>query len=103
MAMAKDANVFARVDASLKEQAEGILTQLGMPMSSAINIFLNQIVLRRGLPFEVTLPVKTPISAGNLTADEFYAEVKRGYDDCVAGNTRPAEEVFREIEAEFGL
>ena len=40
MAMAKDANVFARVDASLKEQAENILTQLGMPMSSAINIFL---------------------------------------------------------------
>ncbi len=85
MTMAKDANVFARVDASLKEQAEGILSQLGMPMSSAINIFLNQIVLRRGLPFE------------------FYAEVKRGYDDCAAGRTRPAEDVFRDIEAEFGL
>ena len=53
--MAKDANVFARVDASLKEEAEGILSQLGMPMSNAINVFLNQVVLRRGLPFEVTL------------------------------------------------
>ena len=103
MAMAKDANVFARVDASLKEQAENILTQLGMPMSSAINIFLNQIVLRRGLPFEVTLPVKTPVAAGSLTSDEFYAEIKRVYDDCAAGRTRPAEDVFRDIEAEFGL
>ncbi len=101
--MAKDANVFARVDASLKEQAESILSQLGMPMSSAINIFLNQVVLRRGLPFEVALPAKAPIVAGNLTSDEFYAEVKRGYDDCAAGRTRPAEDVFREIEAEFGL
>lgn len=64
--MAKDANVFARVDASLKEQAESILSQLGMPMSGAINIFLKQIVLRRGLPFEVTLPTKT---AGGLTSD----------------------------------
>ncbi len=72
MTMAKDANVFARVDASLKEQAESILSQLGMPMSSAINIFLNQIVLRRGLPFEVTLPGKTPVAAGSLTSDEFY-------------------------------
>ena len=66
MTMAKDANVFARVDASLKEQAESILSQLGMPMSGAINIFLKQIVLRRGLPFEVTLPAKT---AGGLTSD----------------------------------
>ncbi len=101
--MAKDANVFARVDAFLKEQAESILSQLGMPMSSAINIFLNQVVLRRCLPFEVALPAKTPIAAGNLTSDEFYAEVKRGYDDCAAGRTRPAEDVFWEIEAEFGL
>ena len=101
--MAKDANVFARVDASLKEQAESILSQLGMPMSSAINIFLNQVVLRRGLPFEVTLPVKTPVSAGSLTSDEFYAEVKRGYDSCIAGHTRLAEDVFQDIETEFGL
>ena len=101
--MAKDANVFARVDASLKEQAEDILAQLGMPMSNAINVFLNQVVLRRGLPFEVTLPAKTPIAAGSLTNDELYTEIKRGYDDCIAGHTRPAEDVFRDIEAELGL
>ena len=101
--MAKDANVFARVDASLKEQAESILAQLGMPMSNAINVFLNQVVLHRGLPFEVTLPASAPIAAGSLTPDEFYVEIKRGYDDCAAGRTLPAEEVFRDIEAEFGL
>lgn len=101
--MAKDANVFARVDASLKEQAESILSQLGMPMSNAINVFLNQVVLRRGLPFEVILPPQAPIAAGSLSDEEFYAEVKRGYDDCVAGRSRPAEEVFRDIEAELGL
>ena len=103
MTMAKDANVFARVDASLKEQAEGILSQLGLPMSNAINIFLKQIVLRRGLPFDVTLPVKAPLAAGSLTSDEFYAEIKRGYDDCVAGRIEPAEQVFQKIESEFGL
>ena len=101
--MAKEANVYARVDVSVKEQAEAILGQLGMPMSNAINLFLNQIILRRGIPFEVTLPSKTPLAAGGLTEDEFYAEIKRGYDDCVAGRVRPAEEVFRDIEAELGL
>lgn len=48
---------------------------------------------------EGTLPVKIPVAAGGLTADEFYAEVKRGYDDCAIGRTRPTEEVFRDIEA----
>ena len=43
------------------------------------------------------------VCAQSLTSDEYYAEVKRGYDDCVADRTRPAEEVFREIEAKFGL
>ena len=52
---------------------------------------------------EVTLPVKTPITMGSLTCDEFYAEIKRGYDDCVAGRIEPAEQVFQKIESEFGL
>ena len=60
-------------------------------------------VIFTGKDAEVTLPVKTPITMGSLTCDEFYAEIKRGYDDCVAGRTRPAEDVFRDIEAEFGL
>ena len=102
MTMAKDANVFARVDASLKEQAESILSQLGMPMSSAINIFLNQVVLRRGLPFEVTLP-EPPLSIGNMTKEQLNLELQKGYDDCLAGRVESAEKVFRELEAELDL
>ena len=101
--MAKDANVFARVDASLKEQAEGILSQLGMPMSSAINIFLNQVVLRRGLLFEVVLPASTPLAIGAMTKEQFNAELQKGYDDCLAGRVESAEKVFRELEAELDL
>ena len=76
--MAKDANVFARVDASLKEEAEGILSQLGMPMSNAINVFLNQVVLRRGLPFEVVLPSRAPIGACTTWARRFRNPERRG-------------------------
>ena len=101
--MPKDANVFARVDASLKEQAEDILSQLGIPMSVAINIFLNQVVLRHGLPFEVTLPAKTPLAIGSMTKEQLNYEIQKGYDDCLAGRVEPAEQVFQEIEAEFGL
>ena len=43
--MARTANVFARVEPDLKNQAEGILNELGIPMSNAVGMFLKQIVL----------------------------------------------------------
>lgn len=99
--MAKDANVFARVDAGMKEQAEGILSQLGLPMSNAINLFLNQVVLRRGLPFEVTLPAGTPLALGNMTREQIDAEIKIGVDACKDGRVKPVHQAFQEIEAEL--
>ncbi len=101
--MAKDANVFARVDSSVKEEAESILSRLGLPMSNAINLFLNQIILRQGLPFEVSLSAPRPVAMGALTEEQLYGELKRGYDDCLAGRTVPAEEAFRTLDAQLGL
>jgi len=51
--MAKTSNVFARVEPEVKEQAEQVLTDLGIPMSNAINLYLRQIVIQGGIPFEV--------------------------------------------------
>ena len=44
-----------RIDENLKKQASELFAQLGMDMSSAMNIFLRQCVLRGGLPFSVEL------------------------------------------------
>ena len=41
----KSSNVAARVEPELKEQAEAILSNLGIPASTAINMFYRQIVL----------------------------------------------------------
>ena len=46
---ARTANVFARVEPELKEQAESVLDQLGIPMSNAVGMFLRQIVLQKGI------------------------------------------------------
>ena len=46
----------ARIDENIKKQATELFSQLGMDMSSAINIFLRQCVMRGGLPFEVVVP-----------------------------------------------
>ena len=45
-----------RIDENLKKQATELFSQLGMDMSSAMNIFLRQCVMRGGLPFEVLIP-----------------------------------------------
>lgn len=45
-----------RIDENLKKQATELFSQLGMDMSSAMNIFLSQCVMRGGLPFEVVVP-----------------------------------------------
>ena len=45
--MARTANVFARVEPEVKEQAEQVLDRLGIPMSNAVGMFLRQIYPHR--------------------------------------------------------
>ena len=45
-----------RIDSTVKEEATALFSELGMDMSSAVNIFLRQCILRGGLPFPVELP-----------------------------------------------
>ena len=49
-----------RIDEDLKKQAAELFLQLGLDMSSAMNIFLKQCVLHEGLPFNVELPKYKP-------------------------------------------
>lgn len=44
--MARTSNIFARVEPEVKEQAESILNQLGIPMSNAVGMFFKQVVLQ---------------------------------------------------------
>lgn len=59
--MARTAMIRARTDEDLKADAEVILKRLGLNISEAINIFLNQVILYKGLPFEVRIPNKTTL------------------------------------------
>ncbi|TFG91119.1 MAG: type II toxin-antitoxin system RelB/DinJ family antitoxin [Candidatus Atribacteria bacterium] len=57
--MAKTAMITARVDPDRKADAEKVLNKLGISTTEAINLFLSQVRLRRGLPFDVKIPNKT--------------------------------------------
>jgi DNA-damage-inducible protein J len=57
--MPKTETIRARVDAALKGQAEAVLERLGLNASEAIRLFYKQVVLRKGLPFDVVIPNAT--------------------------------------------
>jgi len=101
--MSRTSSVYTRVEPEIKAKAEEILSQLGMPMSNAVNLFLHQVVLRRGIPFEVTVPA-VPMQGGvpdltRMTKEQFDAELQKGYDDYLAGRVVPAEQVRKNMEA----
>ncbi len=84
-----------RVNPIIKRRAEEILLRLGIPMSTAIDMYLNQIYLTGGIPFALTLP-KAPaaINADLMTARELHAKLQKGYGDIEAGNLQNAKEAF---------
>lgn len=100
---AKSANLYARIEPDVKEQAENILSALGIPASNAINMFYKQIILNRGLPFEVKLPTSRPVDVAKLTDKELNAELEKGYADIEAGRTKPARQAFADIRKDYGL
>ena len=100
--MAKSANLYARIEPDLKEQAENILSALGIPASNAITMFYKQIVLQNGLPFAVKLP-EHPLDVRGMTAAQLDDALEKGYADAKAGRTVPMEQAFAEVRKEFGV
>ena len=101
--MVKTANLYARIEPNLKNEAETILGGLGIPVSNAINIFYRQIVIHRGLPFQVRLAPRPLVNAATMPDSDLDAEIQRGLDDLESGRTRPFRDVAEELKAEFGL
>ncbi len=101
--MAKTANVFARVEPEIKEQAENVLNQLGIPMSNAVSMFLRQIVIQRGIPFEMKLPVKRPLVMSELTREQFDAELLKGMNEIENGQVFSADDVEAEMRRMYSV
>ena len=100
---AKSANLYARIEPDVKEKAESILSALGIPASSAINMFYKQIILQRGLPFEVKLPSLRPVDIHTLSETEFNEELEKGYSDMQAGRVKNAKKAFADIRNDYGI
>ena len=101
--MSRTSTVYARVEPEVKEQAEEVLNELGIPMSNAVGMFLKQVVLHHGIPFEVKIPIEKPLAYGSMTKEEFDAEIKKGMDDIRNGRVYTAEQIKAEMKRDFGI
>ena len=87
----RTANVFTRVDPD----------ELGIPMSNAIGMFLKQVVLQRGIPFEIRLPASAPVAIGAMTQEQIDMELQKGIDDISAGRVVSADVLEAEIRSMY--
>lgn len=101
--MAETSNIFVSVEPEIKEQAESVLDQLGIPMSNAVSMFLKQVVIQRGIPFELKLPVKRPLVMSELNKEQIDAEITKGIADIEDGRVYSIEEVEEKMHRMYGV
>lgn len=51
----KDAVLTVRIDSETKQNADKVLKNIGLDYSKAVNIFLRQVVIHNGIPFDISL------------------------------------------------
>lgn len=87
--MEKTATLNLRINPNVKKRAEEVLERLGIPMSTAIDMYLNQIYLTGGIPFTVALPnALSVLNADLMTSEEIHTKLREGYDDVQAGRVQ---------------
>ena len=96
----KTANVMARVEPQVKEQAEEIMDMLGIPVSVVINTLYKQIIMTRSIPFSLSVP-KVPVARDELDDTAFSAMMERGLKEAKADQSRLASDVFANLKREI--
>lgn len=91
----KSANVLARVEPQVKEQAEEILSKLGVPASVVINMLYKQIIMTKSIPFSLSIP--NPNTLDSVTTEEFNSIMQTGLSQAKTDQSRPADDVFADL------
>ena len=86
--MAKTATIQARIDPDVKNKAQNVLSKLNMTLSEAISIFLTQVSLNRGIPFEIKIP--------NDLTSETLLKSEKGEE---LHNVSSVDELFQELDS----
>jgi DNA-damage-inducible protein J len=85
--MPRSATIQARIDPEIKAQAQDILNKLHISMSEAISMYLTQVALQKGIPFDLKIP-------NSLTA-ETLRKSERGEE---LHQVNSVDQLFKELE-----
>ena len=86
--MARTATIQARIDPEIKTKAQTILKTLNISMSEAISLYLTQVALHKGIPFDIKIP--NELTAATLRKSEEGKELNK---------VGSVDELFRDLES----
>ena len=76
-----------KLDPTVKQEAQKVFNELGLSLGEAVNLFLNQVRLRKGIPFDIEIPnedtkaaMRDVLEGKNLepfSLDDLKKEIKR--------------------------
>ena len=96
----KTANVTARIQPNIKEQAETILDRLGIPVSVFIDMTYRQVIMRDGVPFSLDIPDKFA-TRDSITKAEFDTMMQTGLSQAKRNDSVSVDEAFEQLKAEM--
>ena len=86
--MTKTATITVRLDPKVKTDAQAVFDKLGLTTTQAVSLFLNQVSLNKGLPFDLHIP---------------NTETAKAIEDALAGRdlhqTKNADELFAGLKS----
>lgn len=91
----KTANVTARIQPEIKEQAEAVLDRIGIPVSVLIDTLYRQIIMTGGIPYSLSVPRVPTIDS--MSKEQFDAMMQIGYDEAQEGIGVSVDEAFKKV------
>ena len=101
--MERTANVIARVTPDSKDKAIKVLNKLNISLSDAIQMYLTQIDIHQGIPFELKLNLPRQVNADLMTKEEFLSSLNTSVDESEKGKTIPAETLLKQLARKYDL
>lgn len=92
---AKTANVTARVQPDIKQQAEAVLERLGIPVSVLIDSLYRQIIMTNSIPYSFSLPAIP--TRDTMSEAQFNAIMEKGLNQAKAGQGMDVDAAFAKV------
>lgn len=86
--MPRTTTIQARIDPEIKAKAQEILNALNITLSEAISMYLTQVTLHKGIPFDIKIPNK-------LTAET----IRKSEAGIELHEVNSVDELFQELES----